>query len=61
VVASLRVAFGYDDVAQHKADGYDVSCCVLSADGGIEGDKEEMWKGFDQDDLNKLDRMLRRQ
>jgi len=44
VVTSLRVAFGYDDVAQHKADGYDVSCCVLSADGGIEGDKEEMWK-----------------
>ena len=44
VVTSLRVAFGYDDVAQHKADGFDVSCCLLSADGGIEGDKEEMWK-----------------
>ena len=43
VVTGMRIAMGYDDVSQFKTDGFDMSCCVLS-EGGLETEKEEMWK-----------------
>ena len=43
VVTGLRIAMGYDDVSQFKTDGFDLSCCVL-LEGGLETEKEEMWK-----------------